>query len=131
MISIFLNYNYNIIMLKYIFLFVHFVIIIILLFLPYFTNNLYILLTLILVYNLILTQYYLLGSCFLNKIENKLFKKNNISKEGRVKSIFTNPVEKILGEKNAHIFLSLLPLLNTIYIYIKLILILKKKNKKK
>jgi len=118
-------------MLKYIFLFVHFVIIIILLFLPYFTNNLYILLTLILVYNLILTQYYLLGSCFLNKIENKLFKKNNISKEGRVKSIFTNPVEKILGEKNAHIFLSLLPLLNTIYIYIKLILILKKKNKKK
>jgi hypothetical protein len=117
-------------MLEYILLLVHFIIIIILLFLPYFTKNIYLLLTLIVVYNIILTQYYLLGSCFLNKIENKLLKTQNLSNEGREKSVFSYHIEKLIGEKNTHIFLSLIPLINTIYIYIKLIVILSNKNKK-
>jgi hypothetical protein len=112
----------------YILSIIHFIFIIIILITPYFTDNIYLLLLYIIINNLLLTQWYLLGNCFLNNLENYFLSKNNMKKNTRHKSIFAIPFELCFSENNTHILLSLIPLINSIYAYIKIINFLQNKN---
>ena len=109
--------------------FAHFVFNIFMIFMPYLTNNIYILITIIALNICILTQWYLLGNCFLNKIESVfLGREKNISSDGLEKSSFVYYFEKVIGEKNTHLFFSLIPLINSIYCYVKIMHLLRYNN---
>jgi hypothetical protein len=114
----------------YIILVFHTILFFVLYLLPYFTNNIYILLFFLLLYIFILTQWHFLGSCFLNIIENKLIlNKSIVSKTGKEKSLMESYIFKFIGYNNAYI-IGLLPLISGTYSYIKILLILQNKNKK-
>ena len=109
---------------------IHFILFLIMNFLPFFTNNIYILFTIIFVNIYLLTQWYLIGNCIANKIENILLSREDEytkSKDGREKSGLIYCFEPIFGEKPTHIFFSSIPLIISTYCYIKILSILKKK----
>jgi len=76
----------------------------------------------------VLTQWYLIGECFLNKIENYfLERKDKITNDLSSKSIFGYYLEMVLGEKNTVYIGSLIPLIVSLYSYFKILSILKPK----
>lgn len=96
---------------------------------PYITNNIYILLLVIVTNVFILTQWFLLGSCYLNNLENILLQSDDtVYENGSNKSIFIRLVQPYFGENAAFVFFSLIPLFNSTYAGIKIGHILQKKN---
>jgi len=112
--------NYNLI-LGYLILTIHILFIIFIVFIPFFTNNIYILLIIIYFDVILLTQWYLLDSCFFDNIENYLFKKKLVYKNGKDKSIIVYYIEKIIGERASFLFFSLMPVIISTYCVLKII----------
>lgn len=116
------------ILLGYMVMLLHIIFNFVIIFTPYITNNIYLLLLVIVTNVFILTQWYLLGSCFLNKIENILTQTNDsVYENGNDKSIFVRLIQSYVGEKPAFVFLSLIPLINSTYSGIKIAMLLQKK----
>ena len=112
----------------YIIIFLHLIFSLFMIFVPFLTNNVYILITMILLNVVVLTQWYLIGECFLNKIENYfLERKDKITNDLSSKSIFGYYLEMVLGEKNTVYIGSLIPLIVSLYSYFKILSILKPK----
>jgi hypothetical protein len=95
---------------------------------PYITNNVYILLAIIIINVFILTQWFLYGTCFLNKIENGVLEIDNSTYEnGTDRSSLLYFFEKCFGERNAYIIVSLIPVITSTYAAYKIIKVLHKK----
>jgi len=95
---------------------------------PFITNNVYILLALIIVYIFIVIQWYISGECYFNKIENLLLSGDYSTNEnGKEKSMYITLIGKYFGELNVYLFLCFLPGIITIYSVFKITMILKKK----
>jgi len=114
-------------LLGYTIIIVHFVFFLIKTFLPFITNNVYILLAIIILNVYILTQWVLLGGCALNSIERILLEDESTYENGKEKSSFIYFFGKYFGERNSYIFFSLVPLIISTYSTFKIINILKKK----
>jgi hypothetical protein len=94
----------------------------------YTTTNIYILLAIIIINVFILTQWFLLGNCILNSIENILLSNDDSTYEMKEKeSMFVSFLGKYFGERNVYVFFSLIPLIISTYSTFKIIHILKKK----
>jgi hypothetical protein len=113
----------------YLIVILHFLFNIFMIFIPYITNNIHILLLVIIINSFILTQWFLFGSCVLNKIENDLLSRiDTVYEDGKEKSSFVYYFSKYFGERNAYVFFSLIPLINSAYAGLKIMNILYKKK---
>jgi hypothetical protein len=113
----------------YVVVFLHLVFKSVIIFIPYMTNNIYILLFVIVTNVFLLTQWLLFGSCSINKFENQLLQTDDTTYEnGNDKSIFVRLGQPFFGEKLTFILLSFIPLVNSTYSGVKIAYILQNHN---
>lgn len=96
--------------------------------LPFFTDKIYILLLIMMIYICLLTQWFILGDCIMNKYKNQFLYDNyyNLSDEEKTKSVFLHISESSMGE-NTHSYFSLIPLIISFYCFFKILYICKNK----
>ncbi len=95
---------------------------------PFFTNNVYVLLTLIIVNVIILTQWILFDGCLLNKLENCfLIREKSTYSNGNEQSIITHLLLSFFSEENISLTYDLIPFITSLYSFIKIIYIIKDK----
>jgi hypothetical protein len=113
----------------YLVMILHILFSIFVIFAPFITNNIHILLLVIIVKSFILTQWFFFGSCFLNKIENDLLSRTDtVYEDGKEKSFFVHYFAKYFDESNTYTFFSLLPLIVSTFCILKIMYILHKKK---
>jgi hypothetical protein len=95
--------------------------------LPFITNNIYLLLLLIVMYVGITTQWYVMDGCYTTQIENALFYYDDDSNAER-KSVWLQLVEPYVDTNRVSVMFSLLPFILSIYSAYKIVNILQKKN---
>lgn len=106
--------------------FVHIIFNIIIIFLPFITNNVYVLLTLIIINVIILTQWILFDGCLLNKLENCfLTREKSTYSNGNEQSIITYFLLLFFSEESISLTYNLIPLIISLYSFIKIIYIVK------
>ncbi len=75
-----------------------------------------------------LTQWFILGDCIMNRIENQFLHTDyvNLDENEKTKSIFIHIFEDIMGE-NTHNYFSVIPLIISTYCFLKILFIIKNK----
>jgi hypothetical protein len=127
----------------------HFIFVLSIVILPFITNNLYILLTIIIINFGISVSWLFVGECILNRYENYLLgipnpkdcdakPKDGVAKpkDGVAKpkdgdknvSLFKVAADLLCGEKNGGFILAIIPAFINIFCYVKIITILQSKN---